>query len=86
MTKYAIKLDSNPALVVAKNSDTEIRIDAGKHTVKFYAVSGNAGESEKVSFGRATTKDIYISKDAAQNVTYTGPYRLFGEGKLEIAP
>jgi hypothetical protein len=82
--RYAIKIDSNPPLVVSKQSDTDIKLAAGKHSVKFYAVSSNPGESEKVSFGMSTTKEIVIAKDKEQKLKYTGPYRLSGEGKVEI--
>ena len=82
--KYAIKIDSNPPLVVSKQSDTDIKLDAGKHSLKFYAVSSQPGESEKVSFGRPTTREIVIIKDNEQKLKYTGPYRAFGEGKVEV--
>ncbi len=82
--RYAIAIDSNPPLVVSKRSDSDIRVNAGKHSVRFYATSGKPGESEKNTFGRVTTKEIYIPKDTTTSVKYTGPYRLFGEGKIEI--
>ena len=81
--KYAIKIDSNAPLVVSKQSDTNIKLDAGKHTLKLYAVSSKPEESEKVSFGKPTTREILINKDQVQKLKYTGPYRLFGEGKVE---
>ena len=84
VAKYAIKIDSNPPLVVAKQSDTDIRLDAGKHTLKFYACSSNPEDSEKVSFGASTTREIVMAKDKEQRLRYTGPYRLLGEGKVEV--
>ena len=83
VAKYAVKIDSKSPLVVSKQSDTDIKLDAGKHTLKFYACSGNPDESEKVSFGLSTTKEIFIVKDKEQKLKYTGPYRLLGEGKVE---
>lgn len=82
--KYAIKIDSNSPLVVAKQSDTDIKLNAGKHSLEFYAVSSNPAESEKVSYGRPTKKEIVIIKDKEQTLKYTGPYRLLGEGDLEV--
>ena len=82
--KYAIKIDSNSPLVVSKQSDTDIKLDAGKHSLKFYAVSSNPAESEQVSFGMSTKREIVIIKDLEQKLKYTGPYRLFGEGKVEV--
>jgi hypothetical protein len=82
--RYAVKIDSNPALVVSKQSDAEIKLAAGKHSLKFYAVSSNPKDSEKVSFGAATTREIVITKDKEQKLKYTGPYRLTGEGKVEV--
>jgi hypothetical protein len=82
--KYAIKIDSKSPLVVSKQSDTDIRLDAGKHSLKFYAVSSQPEESEKVSFGQPTTREIVIMKDKDQKLKYTGPIRLFGEGKVEV--
>ena len=84
VAKYAIKIDSNPPLVVSKQSDTDVKLDAGKHSLKFYAVSSNPEESEKVSFGEPTKREIVIIKDQEQKLKYTGPYRLFGEGKVEV--
>ena len=81
--KYAIKVDSKTPLVVSKQSDTDIKLDAGKHTLKFYACSSNPESSEKVSFGLSTTREIFIVKDKEQKLKYTGPYRLLGEGKVE---
>ena len=82
--KYAIKIDSNSPLVVSKQSDTDIKLDVGKHSLKFYAVSSKPEESEKVSYGRPTKREIVIIKDKEQNLKYTGPYRLLGEGKVEV--
>ncbi len=84
VAKYAIKIDSKAPLVVSKQSDTDIKLDAGKHSLKFYACSSNPEESEKVSYGRSTTKEIVIAKDKEQKIKYTGPYRLLGEGKVEV--
>ncbi|HMK55729.1 MAG TPA: hypothetical protein VK448_03725 [Dissulfurispiraceae bacterium] len=81
--RYAIKIDSNSPLVVSKQSDTNIKLDVGKHSLKFYAVSSKSEESEKVSFGKPTTREIVITKGQVQKLKYTGPYRLFGEGKVE---
>ena len=81
--KYAIKVDSHAALVVTKQSDTDIKLNTGKHSVKFYVVDGKAGLDEKVAFGKATTREIDITKDKEQSLKYTGPWRLFGEGKVE---
>jgi hypothetical protein len=82
--KYAIKIDSNSPLVVSKQSDTDIKLDAGKHSLKFYACSSNPEESEKVSYGKPTAREIVIIKDKDQTLKYTGPYRLLGEGKVEV--
>ena len=82
--KYAIKIDSNSPLVVSKQSDTDIKLEAGKHSLKFYAVSSKPEESEKVSYGKPTKREIVIIKDKEQNLKYTGPYRLLGEGKVEV--
>jgi hypothetical protein len=82
--KYAIKIDSNSPLVVSKQCDADVKLDAGKHSLKFYAVSSKPEESEKVSYGEPTIKEIVIIKDQEQKLKYTGPYRLFGEGKVEV--
>jgi hypothetical protein len=82
--KYAIKIDSNSPLVVSKQSDTDIKLDAGKHSLKFYAVSSEPEASEKFSYGEPTRTEIVIIKDKEQKLKYTGPYRLLGEGKVEL--
>jgi len=82
--RYAVKIDSHSPLVVSKQSDVDVKLDAGKHSLKFYAVSSNPEESEKVSFGEPTKKEIVIIKEQEQKLKYTGPYRLFGEGKVEV--
>jgi hypothetical protein len=82
--KYAVKIDSLSPLVVSKQSDVEVKLDAGKHSLKFYAVSSNPAESEKVSYGEPTKREIVIIKDQEQKLKYTGPYRLFGRGDVEV--
>jgi hypothetical protein len=84
--RYAVKIDTNAPLVVSKQSDTEVKLDAGKHSLTFYAASSDPAQSEKVSYGRPTMTEIVILKDQDQKLNYTGPYRLFGEGKLEAIP
>ena|ERR1017187_9373915 len=82
--KYAVKIDSHSPLVVSKQSDTGVKLDAGKHSLKFYAASSDPGESEQVSYGEPTKMEIVIVKDQEQKLKYTGPYRLFGQGKVEV--
>ena len=84
VSKYAIAIDSYSPLIVTKESDTDIKINAGEHSIKFYATSGKPEDSEKVSFGEPTKKVIVITKDKEQSLKYTGPLRLFGEGKVEV--
>ena len=81
--KYAIKIDSNAPLVVSKQSDVTIKLNTGKHSLKFYATSANPAESEKTTFGRPHNKDIVITKDQALKLKYIGPYRLLGSGSVE---
>jgi hypothetical protein len=82
--RYAIAVDSYPPLVVTKESDTDIKLNAGEHSIKFYATFPDPKESDKVAFGHLTKKVIVITKDKEQSLKYTGPYRLFGEGKVEV--
>jgi len=82
--RYAVKIDSHSPLVVSRQSEVKVKLDAGKHSLKFYAASSDPKESEQVSFGEPTKKDIVIVKDQAQKLKYTGPYRLFGQGDLEV--
>ena len=82
--RYAIVIDSYPPLVVTKESDTDIKLNAGEHSIKFYATFPDPKESEKVAFGHLTKKVIVITKDKEQSLKYTGPWRLFGEGKVEM--
>jgi len=86
VSRYAVKIDDHAPLVVTKQSDAEVKLDAGKHSLKFYAASSDPAESEKVSFGEPTQSDVVIVKDQAQKLKYTGPIRLFGKGKLELLP
>ena len=82
--RYAIAVDSYPPLVVTKESDTDIKLNAGEHSIKFYATFPDPKESDKVAFGHLTKKEIVITKDKEQSLKYTGPWRLFGEGTVEI--
>lgn len=82
--KYAIKVDSDAALVVSKQCDVDIKLNAGKHSLKLYATTAKEGGSENVTFGKASSKEIIITKDTVLTMKYTGPYRLLGEGKVEI--
>jgi len=81
--KYAIKIDSNASLVVSKQSDVTIKLNAGAHSLNFYATSSNPAESDKVTFGKPYNKDIVITKDQELKLKYIGPYRLLGSGSVE---
>lgn len=81
--KYAIKIDSNAPLVVSKQSDVTIKLNAGAHSLNFYATSSDPAESDKVTFGKPHNKDIVITKDQELKLKYIGPYRLLGSGSLE---
>ena len=81
--KYAIKIDSNASLVVSKQSDVTIKLNAGAHSLNFYATSSNPAESDKVAFGKPYNKDIVITKDQELKLKYIGPYRLLGSGSIE---
>ena len=81
--KYAIKIDSNAPMVVSKQSDVTIKLNAGAHSLNFYATSSNPAESDKVTFGKPHNKDIVITKDQELKLKYIGPYRLLGSGSLE---
>ena len=81
--KYAIKIDSNASLVVSKQSDVTIKLNAGAHSLNFYATSSNPAESDKVTFGKPHNKDIVITKDQELKLKYIGPYRLLGSGSVE---
>ena len=83
VAKYAIKIDSNSPLVVEKQSDVTIKINAGKHSLKFYGTSDNPAESDKVVWGEPHMKDIVIVKDQVLKLRYTGSYRMFGSGNIE---
>jgi hypothetical protein len=84
VAKYAIVVDSHSPLVVSKYSNTEITLNAGKHSLKLYVPPRNAAKSEKVAFGKPTTKDIVVMKDTGQTLKYTGPYGFFGKGSVEV--
>ncbi|HTR41390.1 MAG TPA: hypothetical protein VMH87_07210 [Pseudomonadales bacterium] len=83
VAKYAIKIDTNAPLVVSKQSDVTVKLDAGKHSLKLYATSSDPTECEKVTYGRANTKEIVVTKDQELNLKYTGPYRLLGSGTVK---
>jgi hypothetical protein len=81
--KYAIKVDSGKPLIVSKQSDVTIKLNAGKHTVKLYAASSNPADAEKSSYGTPNTKDVTLAKNQQLTLKYTGPYRLLGSGNVE---
>jgi hypothetical protein len=81
--KYAIKIDANAPFVVAKQSDVTIKLNPGTHSLKFYATSSNPADSEKVTFGESSKKDVVLSKNQELKLQYTGPIRLSGTGSLE---
>ena len=81
--KYAIKIDAGKPMIVSKQSDVTIKLNAGKHTVKLYAASSNPADIEKASYGTPNSKDISITKNQELKLKYTGPYRLTGSGNVE---
>ena len=86
VSRYAVKIDDHAPLVVSKQSDVEVKLDAGKHALKFYAASSDPAQSENVSFGEPTQSDVVIIQDQVQKLKYVGPVRLFGKGKLTVIP
>ena len=80
--KYAVKIDSNPPLVVPRQSDVDIKLNAGKHTLKFYAPSSVPGQVDKVAYGQPSKKDIVITKDQQLKLKYTGPFQVFNAGNV----
>jgi hypothetical protein len=81
--KYAIKIDSHAPLVVSKQSDVKIRLNAGRHALSFYATASDPAESEKVTFGKPYVKDVVIANNEVLKLRFTGPYRLLGSGDVE---
>jgi hypothetical protein len=81
--RYAIKIDTNAPLVVSKQSDVTIKLNAGAHALKLYATSSNPAESDQITFGMSNKKDIVITKDQKLKLKYTGPYRLLGSGRVK---
>jgi hypothetical protein len=81
--KYAIKIDAGKPLVISKQSDVTIKLNAGKHSVKFYATSSNPADSEKATFGTPNNRDIAVAKNQELKLKFTGPYRLLGSGNVE---
>lgn len=66
---------------MAKQSDVTIKLNAGKHSVQFYATSPS--EPDKVTFGEPSNQDVVIAKGQEAKLKYTGPYRLLGSGSVE---
>jgi len=83
VSNYAIKIDSNAPLVVATQSDVTIKLNAGPHSAKFYVTSSDPSQSEKVTYGQSSTKDIVITKDQELKLKYTGPYLYLASGSIE---
>jgi hypothetical protein len=81
--RYAITIDTNAPLVVSKQSDVTIKLNAGQHALKFYATSSDPAKSDQVTFGEPHKKDVVITKDQELRLKYIGPYRLLGSGSLE---
>jgi hypothetical protein len=81
--KYAVKIDAKAPLVVSKQSDVTIKLNAGSHSLKFYVTSSNPADSENVTFGESTKKDVVTTKNQELKFKYVGPIRLTGSGNLE---
>ena len=83
VAKYALKIDSNLPLIVEKQSDVTIKINAGKYSLKFYGTSDNPAKAIRLFWGEPNKKDIVIVKDQALKLKYTCLYRMFGAGNIE---
>lgn len=81
--KYAIKIDAQAPLVVSKQSDVTIRLNAGRHALSFYATGSDPAESAKVTFGKPADKEVVIANNGVLTLRFTGPYRLLGAGDVE---
>lgn len=81
--RYAIKIDAHAPLVVSKQSDVTIRLNAGRHVLSFYATGSDPAESAKVTFGKPADKEVVITNNEVLKLRFTGPYRLLGLGDVE---
>ncbi len=81
--RYAIRIDDRAPLVVAKQSDVTIRLNAGRHALSFYATAADPAESSKVTFGKPSDTEVVIANNEVLKLRYTGSYRLLGAGNVE---
>ncbi len=81
--RYAIRIDDRAPLVVSKQSDVTIRLNAGRHALSFYATAADPAESNKVTFGKPFDKEVVIADNEVLKLRFTGPYRLLGSGNVE---
>lgn len=82
--RYAIRIDDRAPLVVSKQSDVTIKLNAGTHALSFYATAADPAESAKVTFGKPYDKEVVIANNGVLKLRYTGPYRLLGTGEVEV--
>jgi hypothetical protein len=69
---------------VAKQSDVTVKLNAGSHILKFYAISSNPAEREKVTFGESSPKkNLVILKNQELKLKFIGPFRWLGSGSVE---
>lgn len=81
--RYAIRIDDRAPLVVSRQSDVTIKLNAGRHALSFYATAADPAESAKVTFGKPNDKEVVIANNGVLKLRYTGPYRLLGTGEVE---
>ena len=81
--RYAIRIDDRAPLVVAKQSDVTIRLNARRHALHLYATAADPAESGKVTFGKPSDTEVVIANNDVLKLCYTGPYRLLGACNVE---
>ena len=76
---YQVNIDNFEPFLVAKESYTEITLDAGHHVIQVNPLKDkNAGEFQ----GKATTKEFFLDRHKIVTLQYTGSLWANSAGKI----
>ncbi len=82
-TFYQIDIDGHDPILVFKESNTAIRLDAGNYTVMFSAVLGkDRTVAEGDFFGNPSRKALKLTPGDRVVIQYTGPFWMGQAGRL----
>lgn len=80
---FVVTLDDHEPETIPVNTDIDIELDPGKHTINIYAPTDFMKWMYKGRFGKEMNYEFQINQHQMLILEYTGPYTAFGRGEIK---